>query len=135
MPSNNLKKVLVKRVKSQSKSKRAGLTFPVGRVHSILRKGNYAKRIGGGCAVYLTAALEFLAAEILELASKAASDNGKNRISPRHILLAIKNDEEIDKMLQGITISQGGVLPCIHQLLLPKKKTKVNNTNVSSQEY
>lgn len=58
------------------------------------------------------------------------------RILPRHILLAVKNDDELNKMLEGVTISQGGVIPRIHQQLLPKKtanKTKTSSGN--SQEY
>ena len=34
--------------KSQSRSAKAGLQFPVGRVHRLLKKGNYATRIGAG---------------------------------------------------------------------------------------
>lgn len=64
---------------SKTRSSRAGLTFPVGRVHRILRKGKYAPRVGCGSAVYLTAVLEYLSAEILELAAKAATDNGRSR--------------------------------------------------------
>lgn len=33
---------------SQSRSAKAGLQFPVGRIHRLLRKGNYAQRIGAG---------------------------------------------------------------------------------------
>ncbi|KAH3680995.1 hypothetical protein WICPIJ_008003 [Wickerhamomyces pijperi] len=109
---------------SQSRSSKAGLTFPVGRVHRLLRKGNYAQRIGSGAPVYLTAVLEYLAAEILELAGNAARDNKKTRIIPRHLQLAIRNDEELNKLLGHVTIAQGGVLPNIHQNLLPKKTAK-----------
>ncbi|KAK5778587.1 histone H2A PWA37_000147 [Arxiozyma heterogenica] len=109
---------------SQSRSAKAGLTFPVGRVHRLLRRGNYAQRIGSGAPVYLTAVLEYLAAEILELAGNAARDNKKTRIIPRHLQLAIRNDDELNKLLGNVTIAQGGVLPNIHQNLLPKKSAK-----------
>ncbi|KAK1328811.1 hypothetical protein QTO34_010980 [Cnephaeus nilssonii] len=67
------------RAKAKTRSSRAGLQFPVGRVHRLLRKGNYAER------------------------------------------LAIRNDEELNKLLGKVTIAQGGVLPNIQAVLLPKK--------------
>ncbi|MQL05675.1 hypothetical protein EI015_26765, partial [Escherichia coli] len=70
---------------------------------------------------YLAAVLEYLAAEVLELAGNAARDNKKNRINPRHVLLAVRNDDELGKLLQGVTIASGGVLPNINPVLLPKK--------------
>ncbi|KAL0267758.1 UNVERIFIED_CONTAM: hypothetical protein PYX00_007649 [Menopon gallinae] len=78
--------------KAKSRSNRAGLQFPVGRIHRLLRKGNYAERVGAGAPVYLAAVMEYLAAEVLELA--------------------------------GVTIAQGGVLPNIQAVLLPKKTEK-----------
>lgn len=114
------------RAKAKSRSSRAGLQFPVGRVHRLLRKGNYAQRVGAGAPVYLAAVLEYLTAEILELAGNAARDNKKTRIIPRHLQLAVRNDEELNKLLGGVTIAQGGVLPNIQAVLLPKKSEKAS---------
>jgi len=107
--------------KGTSRSKRAGLQFPVGRIHRHLREGRYGKRIGAGAPVYLAAVLEYLVAEVLELAGNAARDNKKTRIIPRHVQLAVRNDEELNKLLAEVNIASGGVLPNIHQILLPKK--------------
>merc|ERR1712137_1280995 len=87
------------KAKAKSRSSRAGLQFPVGRIHRMLRKGNYAERVGAGAPVYLAAVMEYLAAEVLELAGNAARDNKKTRIIPRHLQLAIRNDEELNKLL------------------------------------
>ncbi|NXA40965.1 H2A1 protein, partial [Eudromia elegans] len=105
----------------KAKSAKAGLQFPVGRVYRLLKRGSYAERIGPGAAIYLAAVLEYLSAEILELAGHAARENKKARILPRHILLAVRNDEELNKLFSGVTIAQGGVLPNIPSQLLPKK--------------
>jgi histone H2A len=112
-----------KGAKSQTRSSKAGLQFPVGRVARYLKKGRYASRIGGGAPVYMAAVLEYLCAEILELAGNAARDNKKSRIVPRHVQLAVRNDEELNKLLGNVTIASGGVLPNIHAVLLPKKSS------------
>ena len=114
--------------KSQTKSSKAGLQFPVGRMGRFLKKGKYATRVGAGAPVYLAAILEYLTAEILELAGNAARDNKKTRIIPRHIQLAVRNDEELNKLFGGVTIAQGGVLPNIHSVLVPKVSTKEPKT-------
>ncbi|KAG7723348.1 hypothetical protein KL933_000398 [Ogataea haglerorum] len=118
---------------STSRSSKAGLTFPVGRIHRLLRNGNYAQRVGSGAPVYLTAVLEYLAAEILELAGNAARDNKKTRIIPRHLQLAIRNDEELNKLLGHVTIAQGGVLPNINTELLPKKFVREQYESISKR--
>jgi len=107
--------------KSTTRSAKAGLQFPVGRIARYLKKGGYATRVGGGAPVYMAAVLEYLAAEILELAGNAARDNKKARIVPRHIQLAVRNDEELNKLLHNVTIASGGVLPNIHAVLMPPK--------------
>merc|ERR1711943_82118 len=110
-----------------TKAARAGLQFPVGRIARFMKHGRFAERVGAGAAVYLAAVLEYLAAEVLELAGNAAKDNKKTRIVPRHIQLAIRNDEELNKLLSNTTIAAGGVLPNIHVFLIPQKKEDKEN--------
>ncbi|XP_030628432.1 core histone macro-H2A.2 isoform X1 [Chanos chanos] len=111
-----------KKTTKLSRSARAGVIFPVGRMMRYLRTGTHKYRIGMGAPVYMAAVIEYLAAEILELAGNAARDNKKGRITPRHIKLAVANDEELNQLLRGVTISSGGVLPRIQPELLSKKR-------------
>lgn len=112
--------------KVKSKSFRAGLQFPVGRISRLMRENSIgkARRVGDTAGVYMAAVLEYLVAEILELAGNASRDNKKHRILPRHILLAIRNDEELNKLTKNAIFPSGGVLPNIHSVLLPKKTKK-----------
>lgn len=119
--------------KSQSRSARAGLIFPVGRIHRHLRKGNYAERVGAGGPVYMAAVLEYLTAEVLELASKAARDNKKTRMNPRHIQLAVRADEELNRLLGDVAIPGGGVIPNINEALLPLRRLSEEQQRAQQQ--
>lgn len=119
------KKPVPKKGSKSSRSARAGLTFPVGRLHRQLRQSQYSRRVGVGAPVYLAGVLEYLTAEILELAGNAARDNKKVRIVPRHVMLAVRNDEELNKLLADVTIANAGVIPNIHSLLLPAQKEPI----------
>jgi len=103
-----------------SRSARCGLVFPVGRLHRLLKEKSRL-RIGVGAPVYLAAVLEYLTAEILELAGNAARDNRVIRITPRHLMLAIRNDAELDVLLTDVIIASSGVIPSIHNVLIPTR--------------
>lgn len=110
--------------KGVSVSKKAGLQFPVGRIRRYLKRGKYANRVGLGAGVYLAAVLEYLSAEILELSGNVARDAKRQRIQPRHMKLAIANDEDLAALLKHALWPKSGVQPHIHKVLLPKKKEK-----------
>jgi len=108
----------------RSKSSRAGLTFPVGRVTRYLRKESNSKRVSPGAGIFTAAVLEYLCAEVVELAGNACRDNKRKTINPRHLMLAVRNDEELSKLFAHAIIPGGGVLPNVHAVLLPKNKKK-----------
>ena len=115
---------VVEKKEKLSLSKRAGIQFPAARMLSRMKKERVGNRVSPSAAVFLASIMEYLTAEVLELAGNAARDHKRKRISPRHLFLAIRSDDELDIMLRGVTISGGGVMPSINAALLPKKKGK-----------
>ena len=70
------------------------------RVYRYLKMAILKRRVAVGAPIYLSAVLEYLCAEVLELAGNAARDNKRKIITPRHILLAVANDDELHRVRQ-----------------------------------
>ena len=98
-----------------------------------LKQGRYAKRTGVGAGVYIAAACEYLAEELLELAGNSARDNKRKRLIPRDIGLAVWNDPELDLFFKNITIAQSGRLQYIHPALRPPN-TDTNGLRLKTNE-
>ena len=105
-----------KRVRGQlvrvSRSRRAGLVFSVGRLHRSLRHVTPFRIVSEGAAVYLAAVLEYLCAEVLILANAIARHHRTARITPRHVLMAIQEDEDVRGLLEDVVLP--AVLPRRH---------------------
>ena len=103
-------------------SKKTGLVFPVARILNKLKRGKYSNRVRKGAGIYMASVLEYLSAEVLELAGNEAKDIRKKTIKPHHIQLAVRRDGELEKVFKDVIIPEGGVLAHIHNFLLPKQK-------------
>ena len=115
------KKGMGSRAQPKTGSSRANIVFPVGRTNRYLKQGRYAEQIGAGAGVFMAAVMEYVTSEILELAGNACHEHKKKTIAPRHIQLAVRNDEELNKLMINATITESGVLSNIDPFLFPKK--------------
>ncbi|WVQ98581.1 hypothetical protein IAU59_005709 [Kwoniella sp. CBS 9459] len=120
-----------------TKTAKSGLTFPVARLQRYLKRGRYAKTILTSAAVFLAGTLEYLVAELIEMAGTAARHNKAKRIKPRYLKLAIANDEDFNLLIGKVTFADAGVIPHINRILLPKnskskKKLTQDTTTTTS---
>ena len=102
-------------------TKKAGLKFSAGVIGGQLKRGRFAKRVSKQAAVYLASAIEYCTSELLELATKVAAKTKKTTLKPRHVALAVRNDDELNQLLATVTIAAGGVVPNVHPAIAKKK--------------
>uniref|UniRef100_A0A8C0WEF4 Histone H2A n=1 Tax=Castor canadensis TaxID=51338 RepID=A0A8C0WEF4_CASCN len=94
-----------------SRSTRAELQFPVSRVDRFLRQGDYAQRLSSSTPVFLAAILEYLTANILELAGNEAHSQGRRRITPEHVETVVENNQHLHHLFQEDAKSSDGEVP------------------------
>lgn len=103
---------MIKRKVKETKSKtQAGLIFPVVRIRKSLRKATKYRRTMLEAGIFTAAVLEYMTAEVLELSGNCSKEHGRKRITPRHIMLSIRADEEINKMIPRSTQFRSGGVP------------------------
>lgn len=129
-------KTNIKNKELTSRSAKAKLEFSVSRTEKHIRSNIQCKKMNQDTPVFLAAVLEYLVAEILELAGNLATDSNRVRIIPRDIMMVISNDEEHNHIFKHVTIPYAGIQPNIHSNLLPKqeggvkKHKKLINDNI-----
>ena len=108
-----------------------GLHFPVGRLHRFLREGRYAECVGAGAPIFMAAVLDCLTYGVLKLAGNITRYSREKTISPRHIMLAVRNDAEFNELFANILIANAGIIPRINKILLgnPKKHKDATDNN------
>ncbi|CAL6017650.1 Histone_H2A [Hexamita inflata] len=95
--------------KSKSRSARAGVIFPVGRIHRHLKEGRYADRISSDAPVYMAAVLQQVVEEVFKEAETHKDNKATKRLVPNNILTAIRKDKELNDIFKDIVIREGGV--------------------------
>lgn len=123
----------VEKAAPSSRSFSAGLTFPVTRVENIMRSLSNVERISGTAAVYMAAVLEYVTAELLEIAGRVTAEAKKMRITPRHIKLAILNDTELTRLFSGVVLS-GGVAAHVEESLIKHKSRSTKKVSKPESE-
>lgn len=94
--------------KKQNSSTKAGLVFKASRIGRRLKGSKMFERVSKTAPIYLTAVLEYVCAEILEVAKDNAINEKKKRIMPKHIKFGIDNDPDLKIMFKDMIIPEGG---------------------------
>jgi len=105
--------------KAVSRASKAGLQFPVSKFNRHLRESRRTKRVGAGAPGYLAAVLEYAAAELLELAGNSLGK--RKRINPADLMLCIRKDEELNRLIGGHAVFTGDRVKGVSDAVTLKK--------------
>lgn len=118
---NGIKKTQKKR---QTKQQRAQLILPISRINRLMKQKSGVKRIGGSAAVFLTAVLEYVSSEVLDLASEFCKEQKRKRVNPGDVLMAMRADSELQKLTASTAFVLGDKITGIGKRLMPKPLAK-----------
>ena len=116
--------------KSTRREARAEIIFPVALVENFCRQNGSSKlALKEATPIFTAAALEYFASEILEAAIYQVSEDKKVILTPRHMYLAIQNDESLQYVFDQLQIRLmgSGTYPFIHPELIPSEEKKKAN--------
>jgi len=116
-------------------SARADIIFNAQKCFQKLKKSTN-QRVRKEAGVYMATVLEYLVAEILEVAGDATKQAKKRRITPRSIMLSVRSDEELSALTKKVHFAESGTIPFIAPVLLqkPLKRRKKNHIQDETME-
>eukprot|EP00092_Neocalanus_flemingeri_P085927 GFUD01108198.1.p1 GENE.GFUD01108198.1~~GFUD01108198.1.p1 ORF type:complete len:158 (+),score=47.06 GFUD01108198.1:55-528(+) len=119
VPAENSNKVKSKSANMTNKN--TGLVFNCYSLRRRMKASRVGKFIRPASVVYLGAVIEYLLAEVLELAGNCARDNKRKIIKPRHVMMAVEMDDELKPLFSDVIMPGSGVVPGVHTCLMGRR--------------
>lgn len=114
--------------KAITKAMRAGLNMPPTRYDRKLKEKGVANAVGAPASIYLTAVLEYVAAELMEQAYDRAihaKPTPRKRVAPKDISNVLRSDDELARLFNGCGVLVGDKVRDITTSILSKHDLKI----------
>lgn len=115
-------------------AQKAGIVFPASRIRKTLKKDGRTKRVSATSSVCVATALEYLCAEIVELAAQRCQREKRKRITPNDIVITLRADPELHQMTEGLALSAGETLKQLSKHMGLSKSTAPSSAPEQSVE-
>ena len=84
--------------------------FPAARVAERMARRIAAPSVASDAPEFMAAVLEVVASQVLQRAGDAAAAGSSGRIEPHHIRVAVREDEDLTRLVGAEALEQGGLL-------------------------
>lgn len=115
---------------SASRSKKAGLTMPVSRINRHLKISKLMDRVGSSTPVYMAAVVEYIIAEVIEIAGNKVKNDGRKRMTPADVAYAIRTDRELNKLMEGYRFFCGDKVTKVTEAVTLEVDRVVRGSNI-----